>query len=342
MTRSLLPAAILAALMGCAGPAPPAVERGASRQAEEEARRPPEVAVAPAPRAAAPTFRGHTGAIDLAAFSADYSRLATVSNSKEDRTVRVWDAQTGRELARFTSPSASAYGDVGDVWFLADGRKVVTEHGRSTMRLWDAQTGKLIREMGEPDDEVKRPAVGTPRPAHRTAGGTPFVAHSGDGKRKMVSGNGSGARVYAVGSDKPIMGAIGKRILPAQSLGIADFDYVYPGPDKIWSNPHGLALSEDGKRALLWVNRYVQKEPLPKRKPAPGEPMTRPGLPIIETQTVDDTLVLVDVEKAEEVRRAPVPKDWGSFQLHFFRANKPFVLVSDKEGTRLKLVSLFP
>jgi len=52
-------------------------------------------------------------------------------------TARLWDAESGKELAKFSGPS--------DVWSAAlspDGRRILTASGDNTLRLWDAQTEK--------------------------------------------------------------------------------------------------------------------------------------------------------------------------------------------------------
>jgi WD40 repeat protein len=53
----------------------------------------------PDPAVAGMTLRGHTADLTVAHFSPDGSRIVTAAN---DRTVRVWDARTGRELLSLT------------------------------------------------------------------------------------------------------------------------------------------------------------------------------------------------------------------------------------------------
>ena len=90
---------------------------------------------------------GHSGAVTYASYSADGRRIAT---SARDRTVRVWDAATGREQLVLT-------GHVGDVWsatFAYDGRRIVSVSADRTARVWDSTTGEslaVIKRMGLPD-----------------------------------------------------------------------------------------------------------------------------------------------------------------------------------------------
>jgi len=64
------------------------------------------------------------------AFSPDGARIVTASR---DRTARIWDAHSGRELARYEHDAA-----VAQAAFSPDGREVVTASDDGTARLWDA------------------------------------------------------------------------------------------------------------------------------------------------------------------------------------------------------------
>src|SRR5436190_637390 len=82
------------------------------------------------------TLQGHTDAVWGVAFAADGTRIASASG---DQTVKVWDAQTGKE-------QFSLQGHVNQVRcvvFSADGRRLASGSDDHTVRLWDAQTGQL-------------------------------------------------------------------------------------------------------------------------------------------------------------------------------------------------------
>jgi WD40 repeat protein/serine/threonine protein kinase len=90
------------------------------------------------------TFEGHTAQVCGMALSSDAKRLATAS---ADHTVKVWDAQTGKELLTLKGHSGSLI----VVVFSRDGKRLASasrEPGAQgnkqqlgEVKLWDAQTG---------------------------------------------------------------------------------------------------------------------------------------------------------------------------------------------------------
>jgi hypothetical protein len=85
-------------------------------------------------------LRGHSDAVKEAAFSPDGGRVVTASS---DHTARIWDAESGNEIACFQ-------GHAGNVWtpsFSSDGRRVVTASADGTARVCDAESGNEIGRL---------------------------------------------------------------------------------------------------------------------------------------------------------------------------------------------------
>jgi RNA polymerase sigma factor (sigma-70 family) len=84
-------------------------------------------------------LRGHTGHVYHAAFSPDGRALASKS---ADRTARVWDTVTGRELGRLTDRD-----DVGIVALIPGPNMLVTAGPGRTLRFWDWTSGKQLHQI---------------------------------------------------------------------------------------------------------------------------------------------------------------------------------------------------
>ena len=95
-------------------------------------------------------FQGHSAAVQSVAFSADGRRIVTAS---DDRTARVWDLQTGGQIAALTEHTAPVRSAV----FSPDGLRVVSTQtpqrsgnvtivtsNDSVALLWDALSGRVI------------------------------------------------------------------------------------------------------------------------------------------------------------------------------------------------------
>jgi len=91
-------------------------------------------------------FAGHTASILAVALSPDGKRAISGS---EDKTLRLWDVETGRELRRFEGHT----GPVSAVAFAGQDAVISGSHDRS-VRLWDLKTGKELKRFDGHTDRV--------------------------------------------------------------------------------------------------------------------------------------------------------------------------------------------
>jgi Novel STAND NTPase 1/WD domain, G-beta repeat len=120
-------------------------------------------------------FRGHEGQLLSAAFSPDGTRVVTASI---DKTARLWDAATGKEIAVLRGHD----GLVSSAAFSPDGTRVVTASTDGTARLWDGATGAPIAVLRGHDSPVSS------------------AAFSPDGTRVVIVSIDKTARVLNVGT----------------------------------------------------------------------------------------------------------------------------------------------
>ena len=182
------------------------------------------------------TLRGHTAGLYRVAHSPDGKRLATASI---DKTAKVWDAASGKELLTLHGHTM----DVTGVAFSPDGTRLATSSYDKTAKVWDAVTGKELLTLC--------------CHKHYVMG----IAFSPDGTRLATASLDKTAKVWDAATGKELLTLIGHKrgvgsiVFTSDGKRLATSSW-FDEPErtaKVWDADTGkLLLTLTGHTAGLW------------------------------------------------------------------------------------------
>jgi WD40 repeat protein/serine/threonine protein kinase len=199
------------------------------------------------------TLRGHLHSVNSVAFSPDGHRIATGS---WDRTAKVWDAASGKELLTLKGHS----GGIISVAFSPDGRRIVTGSEDQTAKVWDAASARELLTLKGHTKQIES------------------VAFSPDGRRIVTGSWDQTARLWDAATGRELLALRGhtnevsavafspdgQRIVSGSFDHTAKVWEAASGRELLTLEGHGglifsVAFSPDGRRILTGSYDHTAK-----------------------------------------------------------------------------------
>jgi WD40 repeat protein len=76
----------------------------------------------------------------------------TAISASSDKTLKIWDTETGRELKTLTGHSSS----VSAVAIAPDGKTAISASWDKTLKIWDTETGRELKTLTGHSSWVKQ------------------------------------------------------------------------------------------------------------------------------------------------------------------------------------------
>ena len=197
------------------------------------------------------TLEGHSGSVNGVTVTADGKRAVSASS---DKTLKVWDLETGRALRTLEGHSDSVNG----VTVTADGKRAVSASSDKTLKVWDLETGRALRTLEGHSDSVNGVTI--------TADGKRAVSASSDKTLKVWNLAEVASRAETGGTPHALEDRCGSIVGLKVTAGVKMvFSACDDGRLEVWDAETGralrtlkghssvvtcMAVTADGKRAL--------------------------------------------------------------------------------------------
>lgn len=204
-------------------------------------------------------FLGHKGPVHFVAFMPDGKQAFSTG---ADKTVRLWDVATGKEVRRLEELETILYNDRGraSLIFSPDGTRALIAESTGEIRLWDVETWKELRRFKVAQGKK---AQGSPallsfspdgRRIHCGAADGIRIWDAASGKEEFHFKQAGSARAFAISPDK-------KRLMAGYDNRSMVFLWDLENNVKLRQTqlqnaaPYRLAYAADGKEVLAFDHR---------------------------------------------------------------------------------------